>query len=66
MNPNHNREARLTCKAARASDVQVETLGLDLFQILSRALVVGERKQFLLVCFAFWLRADRPAGVTCA
>lgn len=35
MNPNHNREARLTCKAARASDVQVETLGLDLFQILS-------------------------------
>jgi hypothetical protein len=35
MDPDHDREARLACKATRAGNVQVETLGLDLLQILS-------------------------------
>jgi hypothetical protein len=64
MDPDHNREARLACKATRAGNVQVETLGLDFLQMLSGTLVAGEGKEFLLICFAFWLWADGPVGVT--
>lgn len=64
MNPDHDREARLACKATGAGNVQVETLRLDLFQILSWNLVAGKGKEFLLICFAFWLRTDGPKEVT--
>jgi hypothetical protein len=62
MDPDHNREARLACKATRAGNVQVETLGLDFLQMLSGTLVAGEGKEFLLICFAFWLWADGPVA----
>jgi len=60
--PDHDGEAGFARQATRAGDVQVETFGLYLLQVLRRGLSTGKGKQLLFDGSAFWLRADGPAG----
>jgi hypothetical protein len=55
--PDHDGETGFTRQATRAGDVQVETFGLDLLQVLRRGLRTGKGKQLFLNGFALWLRA---------
>ncbi len=62
MDPEHDWQMRVGCRAGRTCDVEVEAVELRLLQRLVGDAILGEVEEFLFDALEFCLGTNRPAG----